>query len=296
MRTLLPRSILAGVLRRSGGANLTEDNATDAEVAKFFDFIGDRLRTAWEFHPWLETFVIEQRFFRPAWLIGSTYAAGAEVRFTDSAGVTAYWTPLASDLPAAGQSPESHPTKWTLLEQFRRVVEFEQLGETPFEACVAAYDRDPAVDPAARQLEQTLAGDGVVIRPDDAEGLTSVWLKLVARCEDFACVRWVFGEAYAPQTRVYYPVNGECYEVLTATTPGETPVGAAAAKFRRLQFPYILGRAVKSGVLADWLRSDGQAEQAAAEESQFYRLLDEQKWRLVGQQGQRGRIRFLPAR
>lgn len=288
MRTESAQSVLNGVLRRQGGGAITEANATDAEVAQFFDYIADRLRTAWEFHPWLETLTIEKRYFRAEWEAGETYAEGDEIWFEDSEGETGYYTPVADDLPAAGESPEDEPDKWEELTAFRRLVEFEAEGETAFEGCVAAWREDPDAVEAPGQVEFKLAGDGVVILPG-AGALPYVWLKLVKKCEDFAAVRWLVDAAYTAGTCIYYATTGECYEVVTLTTAGETPV-SAAAKFRLLEFPYILARAVKAGAVADWMLSDGQDTEK--QESQFYRLLDEQKWRLVGQQGQRGRIRF----
>lgn len=286
MRTVSAQSVLEGVLRREGGGSITEANASDAEVAKFFDYIADRLRTAWEFHPWLETFVVEKRFFREVWAVGATYAEDDEVYFEGT--VSGYFVALEATL--AGESPDTHPAKWLEVAELRRLVEFEQAGESAFEGCAAAYAEDPLTSPRARQLNFTLTGDGVVIDPGQCAP-DGVWLKLIKRCEDFAAVRWTLAGVYAAGRRIYFATTGEVYEVVTTTTATESPL-TAAAKFRLLEFPYIFARAVKSGALADWMRSDGASDKASAEESQFYRLLDEQKMRLVTQQGQRGRIRF----
>jgi hypothetical protein len=294
MRTLTAKSVLDGVLRRSGGGALTADTATAAEIAKFFDYIADRLRTAWEFFPWLETFTTEERYFRAEWAAPTTYAEGDEIRFEDSDGVVGYYTPNADDLPAAGESPDTDPDKWETLTEFRRLVEFEQTGETEFEGVAAAWDADPDATPGAKPIEFKLAGDGVVI-PPGAGALASVWLKIVKKCEDFACVLWEAGAAYPAGSRVFYLTTEECYEVVTTTTAGETPE-SASPKFRVMEFPYILGRAVKAGALADWMRDDGQTEAADGLESQFYRLLEEQRTKLITTQGQRGRIAFRASR
>lgn len=284
MRNVTAQSVLEGVLNREGGGNVSPDDAR--LVAKIFEYIADRLRTAWEFFPWLEVFETEKRYFRAEYDDGETYAADAEIYFNDGE-TSGYFTPVADDLPAAGESPATDPDKWTRLTSLRRVVAFDQAGKTAFEGVAAAWDRDPDADKEAVAIDYVLAGDGVVIPPGAC--LDFVWLKIIKKCPDFAAVLFDESETYGAGRVVY--VEPHCWEVLEETEAGETP-GTDPEKFRQLEFPYVLARAVKQGALADWQRSDGEAEKAEAGESRFYAELEAQKWKLIGTQKQRGRIRF----
>jgi hypothetical protein len=289
MRTVSFKSVLRGVLAREGGGNLIDADASEPMVAKAIEFIADRVRTAWEYYAWPEIFETEERYFRAEWEAGETYAAGDEVRFTDSEGETAYYTPVAGDLPAAGESPEDEPDKWEELTDFRRFVAFDQEGETAFEACVGAWDEDPEANACADKLRFRVTRDGILIEPGQCSG-ASVWLKIRRKTPDFAAQVYAADAEYAVGEPVYFEDEGEVFRCLEATAAGQTPE-TNPAKWELEGFPMIFARAVKAGALADWQRSDGEGSAVKTRDSEdrFIELLDEQVWQLTKLQGQTGR-------
>lgn len=289
MRTVTFKSVLRGALAREGGGNLRTVDASDPTVAQVIEFIADRFRTAWEHYVWPEIFETEERYFRAEWEAGETYAADDEIRFEDSEGTVAYYTPVSADLPAAGESPEDEPDKWEELTTFRRFVAFAQEGETEFEACVGAWDRDPEADPEALKLTYRVTRDGILIEPGQCE-VASVWLKIRRKCPDFAADVYSALATYAAGDLVYFDDEGDVYRALEATSAGQTPT-TNPAKWAIVEFPMIFARAVKAGALADWQRSDGEGSAVKTRDSEdrFNELLDEQVWQLTKLQGQTGR-------
>lgn len=292
MRTVTFKSVLAGVLRREGGGNLLTSAATAAEIAKFCDYIADRLRTAWEYYIWPECYVTELRRFRAEYSAASTYATGAEVWFVDSADIGGYYTAL--EAIALTESPEAAPTKWEALTTLRRFVAFDQPGKTEFEACVGAWTADPESVKSAMRMQHLITTDGVLLPPTCP--IDGAWLKVRRKCPDFAAEQYDAAVAYAVGARVYFDDLMEVYKCVTATTAGQTPA-THASKWELVEFPMILARAVKAGALADWQRSDGEgsAKKTADSEANFTALLDEQVFQLTKLQGQTGRPDVVPA-
>ncbi|MFA6959949.1 MAG: hypothetical protein WC205_04260 [Opitutaceae bacterium] len=283
MRTVTYKSVLRGVLKREAGGNLVSD---DGAALLVIEYIADRYLSAWEYYVWPECFETEYRLFRAEYDADLTYAEGVELYFEDSAGVGAYYTAL--EAIGVGESPESDPDSWEVLTTLRRFVAFDQAGETEFEACVGAWDRDPEADKGALRMAYSITSDGVLISP--ACTLNGVWLKIRKVCPDFSAVIYDATDTYAVGDVVYFEDFAECYRVLEATTAAQTP-GTHPAKFAVLEFAKIFARAVKAGALADWQRSDGEGSAVKTRDSEerFTELLDEQVWQLTKLQGQTGK-------
>jgi hypothetical protein len=287
MRAVSYQSVFEGVLARVGIAPADADAGLSARLA---EFISDRLRDAWEYYAWPETMATEERRFRAEWT-AAIYAANAELYH---AATDKYWkanaTTAATDVPGVS-------TKWDELTAFYRYVEYEQPGETPIEAVLGAWDKDPRVDADARELPRSLTADGIVFPPgawtSGAWTYTSVWIEFRRRPEDWTWKPYAAGTGNTAGDRVY--VDGEIWLCLADTTAGNGPEDSPES-WRQLEFPYCLARAVKAGAVADFLPSDAQNEKGQAAEPKFDALLDEQVWQLVKLQGQTGRPRMIPPR
>lgn len=289
MRTVPYKSVLRGVLAREGGGNLATAAATDPEIARVIEYVSDRFRTAWEFYAWPEIFVTEERTFRAEWDAAATYAEDDEVYFPDEP--AGYYRALAAT--SAGESPATTAAKWEEMATFARLVEFEQAGETAFEACVGVWDRDPEADPSAVPVPYRVTADGILLPPDYA--YATAWLRVRKVCPPLTPLVYDEAATYLPGVEVYFDAIGDVYTCLEATAAGETPA-TDAAKWAVVPFPMIFARAVKAGALADWQRSDGEGSAVKTRDSEerFVELLDDQVCQLTKLQGQTGRIDVVP--
>jgi hypothetical protein len=282
MRTVSYQSVLEGVLRRVGQQPATAAAETLAQAA---EFIADRYRDAVEFYRWPDFLRTELRRFRDTWAAG-TYAAGAEVWHAPTA---AYWTAPAG--ATAGEVPGTAAEWVALTGNWHRYVPYEQAGQLAIGAVFAAHTVDPRADPAALRVSFRVTDEGITIPPASG-ALDGVWLTYRLREEDYAWSSVYSASAtYAPGQLIYFAP--EVWECVTATSAGESPT-SAAAKWRQLEFPHRLARAVKAGARADLLGAQGQEEKEGAREPAFEDLLDEQVTQLVTLQGQTGRPSTIP--
>lgn len=283
MLTVTFKSIINGVFHLAG---LDPADASDNDLRAVIEAIADRYKTAHEFYKWPVFMDTEERWFRPVWSASSTYAEDDEIYFADA---DAYY--VCTSPASAGESPTTAAAKWALLQDFRRIVDYEQAGETAIAAVLGAWDRDPQADAGAQALRYSLRNRGVQFSPDHEE--TSVWVEFRARAADFAAELYDAAKPYAAGSRVYFPDLGDVYRALEATAAGQTP-GTHAAKWARVEFPEFLARAVKAGALSDWLTSDERPNAAAKWDGKFIELLDEQVWQLTKLQGQTGQPDVSP--
>ena len=173
MRTVTLARVVDDVLAQAGMllATMANPDATQAQVVRS---INRRLREAWEFENWPELCAAEQRWYRPIWDAAATYAGGAELYYgsdivagEDPASGAGYFTPNTTALPAAAQSPATHPTKWLRIENLRRFVALDQPGKTEIGEVFQVTRRDPRLFPTgAGRLGYSLSAEGIVIHPE----------------------------------------------------------------------------------------------------------------------------------
>ena len=202
MRTVTFASVLDGVLALAGMRLDTTLANPDTAKAQVTAFINLRLREAWEYEFWPELCPTERRWYRPIWNAGTTYAVGAEVYYgsdaaidtvaeialtaavwtltwADDAGQAGYFTPNTDNLPAASESPATHPEKWTKIVLLRRFVPLDQAGCTPIGEVLGVSLHDPRLFPARRRrVRFTFSSEGLVPSPDAGN---SVWVEFRVR-------------------------------------------------------------------------------------------------------------------
>ena len=282
MRNVSYQSVLEGAMARVAIDPAVADAILTARLA---EFISDRLRAAWEYYAWPETMVTEERAFRAEWT-AAIYPADSELYH---AATDKYWkantTTAATDVPGAS-------IKWDELTAFYRYVDYEQDGETPIEAVLGAWDKDPGVCADARELARSLTADGIAFPAGGCMG-TTVWIEFRRRPEDWTWKPYADDKGNTAGDQVY--AAGEIWRCIADTEAGDGPEDSPES-WRQLEFPYRLDRAVKAGAVADFLPSDAQNEKGQAAEPKFDALLDEQVWQLVKLQGQTGRPHISPIR
>ena len=277
--------------------------AQGEESVQLSEFIADRLLTAWEYYRWPESLMNEERFFRAEWK-PQAYAAGEKVHHAGK-----YWQ--ANDATVANDEPgvpsggglllvsagtylrlnqagdrlifaDADFSPWEEIKNFRKEISYTQLGLTPIEAVLGAWDRDPMADISAFRVDYKLGPDGVIFPPDYER--TSVWIEYRRRAPDFAWSGVWEEQTYDAESVVYQAP--EVYRATTATAAGDKP--GESARWVKQEFPYILARAVKAGAAADAQGASGQEDKKLAEEGKFTELLDDQVVQITKVQGQTG--------
>ena len=253
MRTVPFSSVLAGV---GGVLGLEPAQFTAALQAKALAAIQRQVQVGWKFDYWPELTPEELRAYRPAWDGAATYAAGDVVYF---AAADAYFAANASPAtPAAGESPDTDPAKWTETTDFSRYISLTQTGETRIDEVEGVY-RTPPSEGCAARLPFALTPDGIVPRACD---LARVWVKFRRRVSQFTLTAYSGAATYAAGALVL-AADGECYMALAALGAGQ-PV-TDATKWELQPFPAFLQLYVTHAAAADLLKGEGQKADARDE-------------------------------
>jgi hypothetical protein len=220
-----------------------------------------------------------------AWVTGTTYAAGAQRYYAVTGEVyechTAHTASGTLTPNAVGAN-----ARWGLLVPFIRSVAFDQTGKTPIGLPVAAYARDPRVNRNEKEIEWELNDLGLCVWSG-----TFVWLKFMAVPSSLHGNVWDATAIYAVDEQVYFQVGqiGNIYKCLTTTAAGESPV-TTAVKWQVVPIPDRFDTYLIKAAYADWLRMDGQAEKANAQERAGEIEIQIQIDKILGVQGQMPRI------
>jgi hypothetical protein len=275
MRTVTWKSILDGVCTRPG---ITVP-ATDAGKDGLLEFIGSRLRDAWEFFAWPELELTEYRYFRDVWAASpGTYAEGDEVFSVDT---QSYWRATGAttgvDIPGefgangtllagVGESlaysddgdyivytgTGNVESKWVELVRFRKTVPYQQTGQNELGAVLGAYTDDPRKERKALRVPYSLRGEGVELLAN--YGHVGMWLDFRQAAPNVAPKVYSASPAYAVGEAVY--IEPAAWDVILTTTPGDTPT-SAPTKFQAKPMPAWLSPAIKAGAYSDLLAADG---------------------------------------
>lgn len=100
---------LASYLQTADGLSVEDATLSAAKINLF-------VRLAWEYYWWPDLMLIEKRTFRPAWVSGTTYAAGAEVYFTTGECGEYYQALTSTSLPPL-TGGVLNASAWALCEQ-----------------------------------------------------------------------------------------------------------------------------------------------------------------------------------
>lgn len=274
MRTASYKSVLEGTLRLCG---LDPATTTTIEAMAVVEFIGVRLRQAWEYWRWPECTITESRYFRDVWAAAS-YNLGSEVYHP---GTDAYWQANANliltDVPGVS-------AKWTALTVFTRYVAYAQTGQTEIEAMLGAWEADPRANERPPELFFKADTDGFLFATNAPN---QVWVEYRSRCPDFRWSAEWSAIAFSAKTIVYHSDSGEIYKA--NADAADTDIPGTSDKWDVISVPYFASDAVKRGATADWLESDGQDEKFALHDNKFDELIDDQVWQYTKLQGQTGR-------
>jgi hypothetical protein len=286
-RTVTPKAILEGVASRVGQRFEKLNTAT---VVTWLAWLDDRVAEAWEVlsaHP--DLMEVEQRYFQGGlWLNGSTYSTG-DIVYGATAGK--YFTSLV-DANTGNEPVAGGDANWEETDlPFRRLIDWEQTGQTKIESVRLVSDVDPRLykNPIDQGLRVDLWDDAGFDVPGSQAW---VWVWFQRQLPQFSASYYSSTAVYAGgEDRIYWPTDGEVYDVVTTTTAGDTPV-SASAKFSKVALPYVLERFLKLAVAADYYTDQNQEGSAEVHDRRAQKALDQKLQQLYGSQRQLPKVRI----
>lgn len=261
-----------------GLAGFVVEQLTSTPLTQFKVKLNARLKTAWEHYWWPELMRSELRYYRDAYSSATTYAVGAQVYYATTG---AYYECI---LISTANAP-SNATYWTQTMDLSAYISLDQTGQTAIGQVRGVYVDDPMSVEDPRRLPYLLGSTGIQVIGDTVPKSVYVWFQL--RPNEFLGADYSATAIYASGSTRYYASTTAGYEgdywVTTATTAAAESPESAAAKWSRLEFPIWLREAVAHGTYTDWLRLDGAADLALAEDGEFEGKLSAEIIKLAGQ-------------
>lgn len=255
VRTVTYESVLRGIANLGG---VKRDQLLTDHATLLFEYINRRVRMGWEFIFWPEFTRVEKRFFREGLWSPGTYSFG-DIVFEDTEG--GYF-----EMTTAGtttEQPSSTATDWTEAGEFDTYVPLAQTAKTPavnqteIGYVKAIYQRDPRTNQEEGPISHRVTNNGV---GPIGDSLDFIFIEFRERVSDMSGkVEFDPTDTYKVGDWIYYEsptLDGEAYEVTTATTAGQDPEDTPGS-FSKFDFPYILSEYVKRGALSDWLGAGG---------------------------------------
>jgi hypothetical protein len=239
------------------------DDLQTLDKARFNRAFNRLIRRAWEWNRWPQLHSLEERYYRPIWS-AQVYAIDVEVYHEGTAG---YYR--AADDTTAADEPGSS-ARWTQLEpsEVDAYIAYEQDGEEGFNFVTDVWSANPRLSTTARRLRWTFDERGVFLAETSVPA--TVWINLYKRCPRWVGDDWTAADTYTAGRCLYFSTTtqdftGDFWLVLDTTTPGQSPI-TAAAKFARILIPDFMGEFIIAGARIAFLKGEGQLEKALAED------------------------------
>jgi hypothetical protein len=214
------------------------------------------------------------------WVTGTDYVPGNVVFYPTNRGLyvckaatssaapttTGFWHPLAAYDPAFPSTETWHT---------------QEMGQV-----ISAHAQQPEPTNHRNVLQHDLESGGVRLEGDPG----SAWFRYRLPAPQIFGLPLDTAATSAAGDQVYYlgTSGGDFWNVLGATSAGETPA-SAPAKFSRVEIPAWLSSALARATYADWLRSNGKLAPADAAEAfaldQLGQALDTQRPRQTRRTG-----------
>lgn len=247
------------------------------------------LREGWEFYPWPDLVDVTRAAYRRLWSAAAAYATGDEVYFDVVAGEEGYFRAVAAT--AAGESPVTHPAKWTVLVLGRLVIDPGVWGIGTVLDVWAQDLRETDSERAAR-VPFVLRSDGIQVSGSAAGAV--VWVEHKRAAPRLRGAAYDATAAYAAGEAVLF-ANEDFWVCVAATTAGESPV-THAAKWAVQAVPVIFRDFLIKRAWAFWLRRSGAPEEALPADADGWMSLYQEIDRIAGQSGQVQRYRVTNTR
>jgi hypothetical protein len=192
-------------------------------------------RKAWEVEYWPELTRTDQRYYRPVWAAGTTYAAGAEVFFKgNGAASQSYFQSLRSGMPLTVSTLQRSGTLAAALTSVPHglvtgdwvtitgadLAPYNLTAQITY-VTASAFVYSMAVDPGFS------AGGTILCSPNPESSTGTPCLGWWHPCQaSYSGTTWALATAFVPGDVVYYAVNDTFYACHTAST-GNLPTATA---------------------------------------------------------------------
>lgn len=266
---------------------LDRDNLSSNEFKKLRTAHSNRLATAYEWFDWPELMRIEKRYLRPDYNAATSYVTGDQVYYSTEDKF------YQATQAAVGIAP-TNDSYWTAISRvtdFDPYISLDQADATAIGTVYALYEKDPNSYETVVEFDWHLSSNGIQLTDNKSFAYVEFRLRAPALKGD----TYSATTAYSVDAQVYFSdasTPGNLYDCATATTAGDSP-SSAAAKWVKVDLPYIFGRHLIHAGFADYLTTDQQSERKAQEEGFALDLLTNQVTLLAGQQGHLRRVAVL---
>lgn len=277
MNRISVKRIYEDVIRAWGRDPATVSHTT-AQKASWADRITDRIREGWEFAFWPELLVVEQRQYRPTWLVDGNYATADEVYYTDGT-TEGYYRSLVDGNVA--QNPITATAAWALIPDtdFIASIDMAQDDENPIGAIDVqdgVFRTDPRLTEDPEAVDGVhLVGTSIIVPPRIAPA--QPWIRYRPPAPEVSLTDWAIGTTYAIGETCYLATTGESYAAIRSNT-GKSP-DANAEDWAIVEVPMFLRTFLKLAVASDIKTEDAgrdkDAGKAAAELDRLYDVLIE---------------------
>ena len=190
----------------------------------------------------------------------------------------------------------------TDAEGIRTVTLGEDVGEV-----LNVYNADPRLTTRAHLVKYFLYEDGTNSFINLMENVTPVWIEYRISNPELYGDAWSASVAYSVGAQAYFDTSsntgsftpgagkqpaGNLYECIIATTANQSPT-SNTANWSLVEIPYFLGDYVARAALSDYLRAEGQFDQAVIAEAEAEQTREKEVERILTTQGQVRRINFF---
>jgi hypothetical protein len=169
------------------------------------------------------------------------------------------------------------------------------LSTTTYGEILDVYSRNPRVTSIWARVPYRLYDDGTNSIIEVPDTYTSVFVEYRIPCPALTGEAYSSSTAYSTGAQVFYTsssIPGNFYDVVGATTAGDTPE-SAAAKFSLVKIPRIFQFHLIRAAYADWLRSQGKDTEADKQELIAFQALNAEGDKLYRQQNQQRLIQVV---
>jgi hypothetical protein len=251
------------VLRETAGlAGFTLGQLTSSVKTQLRTFINRQAASAWEHAWWSQLMHAEERFYRPAYDAGATYAVDDEVYYAT--------TGLYYRATASGSAHAPTDTNyWEEITDLAAYIDLEQDGEEPIGTVRLLSKDDPTEVDEPRSVRFRLIARRIYVLGDPVPSSVYVWFREPVPSwlgDDFDAT-----VANEVDDIVYFEGTtsdfvGDFWKCTVGTLAGESPE-SAPTKWERVEFPAWLQTSVAQAAYSDWLRQDGNPEAARIEQA-----------------------------
>lgn len=165
---------------------------------------------------------------------------------------------------------------------------------------LSVYDQDPRLTTRARLLKYFLYSSSSTDYINLIDQVTPVYLEYKVKASALFGDAYSASSAYSVGAQVYFDTStnsgsfvpgttaapaGNLYNCIVATSAGQSPV-TTPASWSKVEIPYFCSDFLSRACLADFLRSEGQFEQAIVAENEAEKALEREVDKVLREQGQ----------